>query len=152
MVASLLEFSLEPLKDCWDEVIDMAEAHWKETEQYQTFPLNPDKDLYIHYNDIGYHRQYMARKDGKAVGYLGIYVRKSMHTQVMIATEDNLYLRPEARGGRNAKRFVEFVENDLKSIGVREVLMHSKFANSSERLMKFLGYQSVGTLCVKRLV
>jgi len=147
----LVKFSVEPLRDVWGAVMGMAEKHWEETEAYQSFPLNPDKERYINYNDIGYHRMYMAEKDGKYVGYLGVYVTESMHTQVKIATEDNWYLLPEARGGRTAKRFYEFVENDLQQLGVREVLMHSKNANNSVRLMKFLGYEAVGTLCIKRL-
>lgn len=147
----MVKFSVEPLKDCWDEVMGLAAKHWEETEQYQSFPLNPDKERYIQYNDIGYHRQYMARRDGEAVGYLGVYISDSMHTQVKIASEDNWYLDKSARGGRNAMRFYQFVEEDLKDLGVKEVLMHSKHANNSERLMKFLGYNPVGTLCVKKL-
>lgn len=146
-----MKFSVEPLRDCWDEVITLAKQHWSETEIYQHFPMNPNKERYIHFNDIGYHVQFMARKDGKAVGYLGAYVSESMHTQVKIATEDNWYLDPSARGGRTAMRFYNYVEKSLKADGVREIIMHSKFANSSERLMKHLGFKPVGTLCVKVL-
>ncbi len=129
----------------------LCQKHWDETEQYQSFPLNPDKKRYLEHNNSGFHRQYMARRGEKAVGYLGVYVTDSMHTQVKIATEDNWYLDKSARGGRNAMRFYQFVEEDLKKLGVKEILMHSKHANNSERLMKFLGYDPVGTLCIKRL-
>ena len=147
----MVSFQREKLADIWDDVMVLCAMHWEETEQYQSAPLNPDKERYLEYNEMGYHRQYTARDGEKVVGHLGVYISTSMHTQVSIATEDTWYLMPEYRRGRNAMRFYQFIEEDLRKEGVYEVLMHAKNANNTARLMEFLGYKPVGTLCIKRL-
>lgn len=147
----MITFQAERLADIWDDIMLLCQMHWKETEQYQSDPLNPDKARYLHYNDSGYHRQYTARDGDKVVGHLGVYVTTSMHTQTKIATEDTWYLHPDYRGGRNAMRMYQFIEKDLKKIGVKEIMMHAKFANNAEKLMRYLGYKPVGTLCIKRV-
>lgn len=129
----------------------LAERHWAETEGYQTEPLNPDKKRYIEYNDIGYHRQYTARDGSRIVGHCGIYITQSMHTQVPIATEDTWYLLPEYRKGRNALRLLKFVENDLKCLQVKELMMSAKLANKSGRIMECSGYEHVANQYLKRL-
>lgn len=136
-------FGWEPLRDCWDEVMELARLHWEETEQYQRHPLNPDKERYLHYNDTGYHRQYTVRDEGRLVGHAGMYLSRSMHTQVVMATEDTWYLLPEYRKGRNAIRFYRFIEDDLREHGVQEIHMSAKLSNSSGRIMEYLGYEFV---------
>ena len=146
----MISFSKESLRDCWDDVMALAKLHWKETEAYQAYDFKPDKARYLHFNDIGYHIQYMARdEEGRALGHLGCFVTSSLHTQAKVANEDTWFIHPDVRGGRTAKRFYEFVESDLKSLDVLEIRMHSKFANNSERLMRHLGFMPVATLCVK---
>lgn len=139
------------MRDIWDEIMFLAGHHWQETEQYQTEPLNPDKELYCSYNDAGFHLQYTARHNGKIAGHAGMYISKSMHTQIMIATEDTWYLLPEYRKGRNALRFLQYVEDDLKKMGVKEITMHAKLANSSARIMEYMGYEFIGKIFNKRI-
>lgn len=136
-------FAREWLRDCWDEVMELAALHWQETEQYQRHALNPDKERYIAYNESGYHRQYTARVDGRLMGHAGMYINRSMHTQVMMAHEDTWYLRAEARKGRNAIRFYQFIEADMVGLGVEEIHMSAKLANKSGRIMEYLGYEFV---------
>lgn len=145
-------FQLEPLRVIWDDVMKLAAEHWKETEQYQQYPLNPDKARYLEYNDSGYHRQYTARNDmAQLVGHAGMYVSNSMHTGIMIATEDTWFLLKAYRKGSNALRLLKFVETDLKRLGVKEIHMTAKLTNKSGRIMEARGYEHVANEYLKVL-
>lgn len=93
----------------------------------------------------------MAKDGDLIIGHAGMYVSKSMHTQIQIATEDTWYLMPEYRKGRNAIKFYQFIENDLKKLGVAEITMHAKLANGSARIMEYLGYQFVAKTFMKEI-
>ena len=139
-----MKYQRESLKTIIPEIMALVKAHW---EEYKSLGIdgyegefNIDLDRYLHYNEIGYHRLYTARKDGEVVGYAGMYVNESMHTQLPIATEDTWFLQEEHRKGFNALRFLKFVEEDLKSIGIREIHMTAQLANKSGRIMEARGY------------
>jgi len=135
-------FQLEPLEPIVRDIFLLAKAQWEELESERKYPFNPDVKRYLEFNRTGFLRQYTAR-EGEIVGQAGMYVSPSMHSQVLIATEDTWYLKPEYRKGSNALRFLRFVENDLKSIGVQEIHMTSTLANKSGKIMLARGYTHV---------
>ncbi len=149
-------YALEPLRPIWDDVMRLAAAHWEEyrdigVDGYDA-PMNPDKKRYIHYNDIGYHLQFTVRTEaGELVGHAGMYVDESMHTRTKIATEDTWFLLKEHRKGSNALRFMRFVEDHLRSLGVKEIQMTAKLANKSGRIMEARGYKHVANEYLKVL-
>lgn len=149
-----MKFAQEKLADVWDDFHRLASLHWKETELYRHEQvMAPDKDSYIHYNNIGFHILYTARDDNDFMcGYCGMYVRNSMHTQKPVASEDTFYLMPEYRRGRNAMRFYQFVENDLfKNKNVTEITQTTKHAaKNAARLLDFLGYENIGYVFAKQ--
>ena len=152
LVASLLRFQVERVALIWDEIYYLGQKHWAETEGYQIYPFNPDKDRYISYNESGFYRQYTARtENGEIAGHAGIYITVSMHTQISIAQEDTWYLLPEHRKGRNALNLLKFVENDLRQMGVMELMMSAKLSNKSGRIMELSGYEHIGNQYLKRL-
>ena len=67
---------------------------------------------------------YVARDDGKAVGYCNMYLTTGMHTQDFIACEDALYVDPAHRNGLG-RRLLAFVMADLKARGVKSVTIGS---------------------------
>lgn len=139
----MIVFQIEPLAVIWDDLIQLAKMHWSETETTE-IPLNPDKERYLHYNEIGYLRMYTARNDrAKLIGHAGIYLNESMHTQIRIATEDTWFIHKDYRKGSNALRFLRFVEKDLQSLGVKEIYMTAKLTNKSGRIMEARGYEHV---------
>ncbi len=139
-----LEFSVESLKDVWNEVMLLAVDHWHETEMYrhgQKFA--PSFDRYMQYENAGWLIQCCARDNGVLVGYATLYICPSMHTQQIIATEDTFFLLPEFRKGRNGVRLVKFAEEECKKRGAVEIMMTAKLTNNAGRLMECLGYQEV---------
>jgi hypothetical protein len=72
-----------------------------------------------------------------------MYLDRSTHTQTLIATEDTLYLLPEARRGMVAKRFVRYVESVMTLLGAREINITVKTVNKAARFFRLLGYRHV---------
>lgn len=133
-------FALEKVEDCWDEVFENHKLHYAETESYHNQTLNPDVERYIDYCKRGFFFMFTARDKGELVGNAGMYLMPSMHTKELCATEDTWFLLPEYRKGRNAIRFYQYVEKELKKMGAVEITMSSKLNNKSGRIMEYLGY------------
>jgi GNAT superfamily N-acetyltransferase len=72
-----------------------------------------------------------------------MYLDKSTHTQTIIATEDTLYLLPEARKGRVARQFVAYVESAMRQLGAREIHITVKTVNKAGRFFRMLGYRHI---------
>ena len=123
-----MKFAIEPLAQCWDEMVALAALHWQETEGYRHGqPFAPSLERYKQYDDMGWYFEGTARDDsGKMVGYCGMYIVPSMHSQCQIAVEDSLFIVPEHRKGRNAIRFIQFLEAECRRRGVVEISITAK--------------------------
>ena len=139
-------FALEPVAQCWDEVLVLANQHWSSTQTYRRHePFCPSRERYESMNKAGYFFLFTARDNGGLVGYFGIYLTPSMHSQLLTATEDTLFLAPSHRKGRTAIRFIQYVEAFCKLRGVHEILFSCEVDNRSgiHGLLKMLKYQPV---------
>jgi|TARA_Y100000310_G_scaffold181396_2_gene181327 N-acetylglutamate synthase-like GNAT family acetyltransferase len=150
-----VNFQIERLGDIWEEVMFLCNLHWKEYQEQHILgfdaPMNPDKARYIEYNDMGYHIQFTARDEGLLVGHCGVYISESMHTGIKTCSEDTIYLRPEYRKGFNFSRMLKFMENHVKSLGVKEIHLTAKLTNKSGRLIESRGYTHVANEYLKVL-
>lgn len=145
-------FAVEPLASCWDEIMELASAHWLETESYRhNQPFAPSFDRYVSYDKAGWLMQVTARDQGRLVGYATMYVTPSMHSQSMIATEDTYFLLPEYRKGRNAIQLLDFTERECARRGAVEITMTSKLTNKAGRILELRGYEMVAQQWSKRL-
>ena len=141
-----LTFQLEPVSACWDEVLTLAEQHWAGTKSYRRHePFLPSKARYQSCNESGFFRLVTAREGPRLVGYFGVYVSPSMHSQLLMATEDTFYLHPDYRAGRTALRFLKHIELLCQHWGVHEVLFSCEQDNTSgiKGLLSLLGYEPV---------
>lgn len=137
-------FALEYIEDIKDEIKPLHLAHWKETEKHRhDLPFRPDYETFIRYERAGRYVLFTLRIDGRLLGNCAMYLDLSAHTQTLIATEDTLYLLPEARKGRRAMRFVCYIEECLKQLGVKEVSVTVKTVNKAERFFRMNGYRHV---------
>jgi len=123
-----LEFAREPLEKCWGYIYDapdgLAYCHWMETQQHRHKQgYAPSFKRYQDYERMGCFLQFTARAEGRIVGYSGVYVVPSMHTQRLISTEDTWYLTPEYRKGWNAIKFYKWIEGYCKALGVEEATL-----------------------------
>lgn len=137
-------FNVERIESIEDEMKPLHLSHWDETEAHRhDLPFNPDYATFIHYEQAGRYILFTLRKDGQLVGNCAMYLDKSTHTQTLMATEDTLYLLPEARKGNVAKTFVGYIENSLKSLGVKEIGITVKTVNKAGLFFQRMGYRHV---------
>ena len=137
-------FARERMEDVVEEMKLLHQAHWHETEAHRHgLTLNPDYEIFIRYERAGRYVLFTLRNDGRLQGNCALCLDKSTHTQTLLATEDTLYLLPEARKRRAATHFIEYCENALKSLGVKEINVSVKTVNKAGRFFSMLGYRHV---------
>lgn len=137
-------FALERIEDIADEIKPLHRAHWDETEAHRHgLPFRPDYAAFIQYERAGRYILLTLRSEGRLLGNCAMYLDRSAHTPTLIATEDTLYLLPEARRGRVAMHFVRYDENVMKLLGAREINITVKTVNKAGRFFRLLGYRHV---------
>lgn len=137
-------FSVELIEDIADEIKPLHRAHWDETEEHRHgLPFNPDYATFIRYERAGRYVLFTLRSESKLLGNCAMYLDKSTHSQTLLATEDTLFLMPQARKGRTAMRFVDFIERSLRQIGAKEICITVKAVNKAGRFFMMLGYKHV---------
>jgi hypothetical protein len=146
-----LTFRSERFSEILDELHVLHEQHFAETEVHRLgFGLDPNYEYMADMERRGNMIQFTARnEDGKLVGNIRMYVNQSLHTGTLYANEDTLYIVPEYRQGFTAVRFMQYVEDCLRAIGVREVRTDSKTINKAHRLVEYMGYKHVANKYVK---
>lgn len=137
-------FAIERMEVIKQEIVPLHRAHWEETEEHRHgLPFNPDYATFKRHERAGRYILFTMRKDEILVGNCAMYLVRSAHTQTLIAKEDTLYLLPEARKGRNAFRFVDYIERALFRLGVKEINITVKVVNTAGNFFKKAGYRHV---------
>lgn len=147
-----LTFQAEKMGDILDELHELHELHFAETEIHRLgFGLKPNYDYMMEMERRGNMIQFTSRdtESNRLVGNIRMYVQESLHTGTLYANEDTLFIRPEYRQGFHAVRFMQYVEECLRAIGVREVRTDSKTLNKAHRLVEYLGYKHVANKYTK---
>lgn len=135
-------FAVEKMEDIIDEIKPLHIAHWGETENHRHgIEFNPDYETFFRYERAGRAVVFTLRKDGILLGNFSLYLDQSMHTKTLLATEDTLFLMPDARKGRTAMRFIAYAERGLKQIGVKEIDVSVKLVNKASRFFQIIGYR-----------
>lgn len=135
-------FATEKIEEIIDEIKVLHQEHWKETEVHRhNLELKADYKYFIASEKAGGYVLFTIRKHGKLVGNCAMYLVHSKHTENLEATEDTLYLLPEARVGLVAKSFIKYWENALKQLGVKEINVSVKCMNKAGRFFRILGYR-----------
>jgi hypothetical protein len=148
-----LTFQHESVASCWNELYPLTQAHAASAQGYRRHePFNPKRSRYESLEAIGMFRLLTARDAGKLVGYFGLYFTESMHSQLPIVVEDTFFLHPDYRKGRNAIRFIRYVEGKAEQWGAREILFSCEADNlTANSLLAYLDYQPVIMQYSKRL-
>ncbi len=141
-----LTFAVELIGPAWEKLSELTAAHAASTTSYRrSEPFAPSRQRYQSLNESGFLHFLTARDHGELVGYLILYLTNSMHSQLPMAVEDVFYLHPDYRKGRNALRFIQFMERYCQSKGVHELLFSCEIENESgiKGLLSFLDYREV---------
>lgn len=148
-----MTFRAESFEGLIQELEPLHKAHFEETEKYRSGQtLDPDYAQMAEAERCGQLVQFTARNpEGVLCGHLRVYIGRSRHTGVKVATEDTYYMLPAFRRGWAAVRLWKFAEAGLKAIGVREIRIDSKEVNNVWKLAEYLGYELVARRYAKIL-
>ncbi len=140
--------------DAWfDGLRNLHALHWDETEGYRhEAELLPDYDAFRADEAAGRMVFFGVRDEClDLVGNCALYLHASRHTGELVATEDTLYLTKATRCPGVARAFIDYMEEQLAALGVKEVRVDSKTVNKVDRFMRLCGYRPVATRLAKRL-
>lgn len=142
----MTRFAVEPLDRVLPELKPLVERHG-EVSPVLGIPADPAYDVYLLGNRSGIMRCYTARDvDGALVGYCTLWFSMSSQARtILLAQGDALWLDPAARRPRVAWRFLDFIENDIRSLGVKMVQINARPDTPLQRLLAARGYDMIAT-------
>jgi hypothetical protein len=146
-------FRPESLATGWDEAMQLAAANWAESG-HPEWEFQPNRAVYERLEEIGAFKAFSARdEEGRMVGYAAFILGPHLHTRLMQASQDVVYLTPAARQGWTALQFIRWVDEQLAACGVEVifqeaaprsamavVLRRRRYRLSSERYAKRVGH------------
>lgn len=137
-----LEYAVESLEDCLEEIKPLLEAHYKEVAMYQDkIDLNPDYTKYLELDKTGVLHTATVRDEGVLVGYFISFIMPHMHYQDhTYAVNDILFIDEAYRNAEVGLGLFRFAEEALKQEGVSVIVIHMKTALPFDSLCKGLGY------------
>ncbi len=145
-------FQTERYEQAIPELAKLHKLHWLETEKHRHGIMQDmDYPLYCQTDRDGRLVLFTIRKNGELVGQSTMKIHVSMHTKTLVSDEDSLFLREDCRGGRTIFKFIDFMDQTLTALGVKEVRVSSKMVNSADKLMMRCGFKPFATQLIKLL-
>ncbi len=145
------EITLENFRETYNELEPLYRQHYSEmverlkadgVDDYS--PYNPRLDEYVRAGDGGWLLTFVLRLDGKAVGYSNVYLTNDMHNNDLIAQEDTIFVLKEHRNGVG-KKMVKLILEELRSRGVKRVLVSAMTDLRVAKLWRRMGFKDVAT-------
>jgi GNAT superfamily N-acetyltransferase len=150
----VVEFSDEPFENVIEEMKPLIDVHWNEVAMYKDkIELNPDYTKYVYLSRAGVLKTYVAREDGKLLGYCILFIQPHIHYQDdKFAAVDALYIDPTYRGKMLGVKMFRYVEQQMKELGVSVITHHIKVEHDYSPMLKRLGYNHAEVIyskCIK---
>jgi predicted acetyltransferase len=145
------EITLANFRETYNELEPLYRQHYSEmverlkadgVDDYS--PYNPRLDEYVRAGDGGWLLTFVLRLDGKAVGYSNVYLTNDMHNNDLIAQEDTIFVLKEHRNGVG-KKMVKLILEELRSRGVKRVLVSAMTDLRVAKLWRRMGFKDVAT-------
>lgn len=138
----MIEYKVETIKDCLEEMKPLLLLHYKEVAMYQDkIELDPDYDKYLSYEDLGMIHLVTVREDGELVGYhLSTLINNLHYKQDKYAVNDILYIKESLRNSKVGLEMFKYAEETLKEEGVSVMTVHMKTALPFDSLCEGLDY------------
>jgi GNAT superfamily N-acetyltransferase len=131
------------------DLADLLASHYYEIAEDQDWiPMDPAWDVYADMERRGIWYAYLARREGRLIGYIAWFVQGHLHHQrTLFAVDDLFYIHPDERAWLVGKRLILGAEERLREMGAGWVILHRKlgFRNARGRgldvLFKACGYR-----------
>lgn len=141
----MLALSREGLYEVFEDIQPLLRDHYAELAKNQeSIALNPDWARYAQIEASGALRVFTARDDGALVGYSVFFISVHPHyADVVLASNDVLFLKKSHRTGRAGLRLIAFSERELGaefSTKKVSVAWHAKLGTALEAILRKTGY------------
>jgi len=129
----------------------MVQMHYDELAlDHSAVPLDPDYNKYYELENQGKLIIVTARIEGKLIGYFIAVIAGNIHYKSTLhANEDIYYLDPQYRGSLIGLGLFQYVETELKKLGVVKVVVGTKCHLDNSKLLNSLGYNFVEKIFTK---
>ena len=139
MIAESPVFSSERVPSVWDEIYPLFLEHHAEIGEIKDLPLDPNCEAYKNLDALGMVRVYIAREEGKIIGYCVFFISQSMHyKQIKDAVQDIVFINKDHRGF--GKKFMEWCDEELRKEGVNVIHRYSSSERDLGPIYKRNGY------------
>jgi L-amino acid N-acyltransferase YncA len=136
-----MEFCIERLADCYEELGSLAVAHHAEVNVFNDVPLSINWARYLQAEKGGNYLLVVVRDQGKMIGWIGFFIYEHMrHIGYKIAKEDWYYVVPSYRNNGIGQQLFRLAEEALKSLDVQRVMASCKVEHDHTKLLNGLGY------------
>jgi ribosomal protein S18 acetylase RimI-like enzyme len=125
-------------KQCYEELALAAKDDGRLYPEY-----NPWLDSYNSTDEAGALILYVAREQGRAVGYCLMYLTQDTRTQKLVTYEDSLYMLPEHRNGIGMS-LGRIIVRDMQSRGVTRIFL-SAINGRVVNMWKRIGFKPIAT-------
>lgn len=142
-------YAEEDFRRTYPEVCPLYHAHYgamraRMAEDGIEMPAyRPRVEAYMHAFEEGRYLHFVARHDGRAVGYCNGWLTSDMHNGDLIAREDCIYVHPDHRRGVG-KKLLQFALADLGRRGVHRLHVHAATDPRVVNLWKRMGFRPAG--------
>ena len=148
-----ITYQQEPLFKVVPDVIELAYLDWEEMyHDKESYPFDPDWDLYYLLEDSGALLVFTARDSGKLIGYFSVVIGPNLHSKgKFVVSNDIIYLHKDYRKGLIGVKLFKFSEACLAESGYNQLQVNTSERNNIDNLLKRLDYTKIETKFEKRL-
>ena len=144
----MIEFSREPLQVLEDN-FHLAQEHWDEVMR-TSHPLDMHWDLYRFIERAGNLVCFYAHEGQEVAGYALFMLQPQLHSKrVSSASNDAVFIRKISRKGWNGIKFIKYCDQQLRQIGIRQIVWQVTPQVDYSRVLQSLGYKKFSTLYTK---
>lgn len=138
----MIEYNVERITDCLDEIKPLLEKHYEEVAMYQDkIEFNPNYERYEELDELGLLHIVTARDEGVLVGYFVSFLMPNIHYQDhTYAVNDIVYIQEDLRKTKVGLEMFKYAEEQMKDLGVSVMTIHMKTAMPFDSLCEGLGY------------
>lgn len=144
-----MRYAVESVAECWDEIVPLAGRHHASARF--PWPFRPNREFYD-----GLERakvlSVFTMRDGRQFlqGYATFVILDHPHMECRVASQDTIYVLPEARGYGSGK-FLLWCDERLKALGAQLIVRGvTRDADFSPALVR-IGY-TLGDMLLSRRV
>lgn len=138
-----MRFSTERYSDTLvNEIMPLLSRHYRELADEFYGPLNPDLAIYKKMDEMGALRIFTIRDENILVGYQIFFLGTHPHSKDFYeATQDVMYLTPEARRGLTGYKFLKWCTEQLATYSVNVIHQRISARNDFGPILERMGFQ-----------